>query len=437
MICALVVATLSLTQAPDGPPSMSAPADILGAVSATSHDGAVHVVVTAVRGEDGAAVAAHALVRRPGALVEWVTLPHPALPDAVIVQSADAIHLAYRRDDLGLDLVTVDGSGAEVARTDAGRLVPVGVLLDRDGAIAPAESWHGPCLGLPLACGSLLLVDFDRAATGAPYSTCDVVRPERLACGVDDWLDRARALARNGDAAGELLALEAAIDAAPTDPRAYRAMSRYHERRGDEDRRIACLALAVQRLHAQSDHQRPAAWRVGEPAALLVLEYVRAREERGGAREAHAALDVAAALYPSMEQVVLKRAELLIDEGLVDDAIRTLDLALAQVDASEGLADAYADVGRFLVEAEYDAHAIRFLEDAFVLGDRSEYLIRGLANATARLGEHDRAAAWLERLAEVWSGTLAREDDPDRRARGEERLAELRAEIAAQRSKAR
>jgi len=443
MICALAAASLVIPQAVDAPPPTApaapAPADVLGALSAASPDGTVHVVVTALRDGEGEPVAAHALVQRPGALVAWVALPRPTLPDAVVAESAQAIHLAYRRADLGLDLVTIDAAGAEVGRADTGSLVPVGAQVDVGAAIAAAESDHGPCIGLPLACGSLLLVDFDGGETaGALYSTCRVVRCERLACGAEEWLQRARDLSRAGDHAGELRALEAAIDAAPDDPRVYRAMSRYHERRGDDDRRIACLALALHRLHPRGEQsQRPAAWRVGAPEALLALEYVQARHDRGGAREAHAALDVAESLYPSMEQVVLKRAELLLEEGLVEDAVRVLDLALAQVDAGAGLAGAYADVGRFLVESSQDAHAIRFLEDAYVLGDRSEFLIRELAEATARLGEHDRAAEWLERLADAWSKTLAREDDPQRRVRGEERLAALRAEIAAQRALAR
>ncbi|MEO1699057.1 MAG: hypothetical protein AAFU73_17320 [Planctomycetota bacterium] len=391
-----------------------------------SPDGALRGVVTATSRADGTPLSAFALLQSERGFVEWRQLQRAEAPVDAVAVDADTLHLVYR-DDAALSLLTVGPAGSALAETTLDPLLPVAAHAHASAPFRAMPTAHGTCLAVPLECGSLALVHFDRSAPVQPYGLCDLLRPERFDCTADDWLARAREAERAGDVDAARRAHELAVETDPLDPRAYREWSLFLDRQHELDRRIACLALALDRLHERDD--RPTRWRVGTPEVRLVLDYVDARAERGGAREAHAALDVALDLYPGLGEAVLRRATLLLDEERDTDAVELFETSLAAVEPGSGLETAHADVGRFLLRERRPALALRFLEDAYALGDRSELLVRTLSRTSAELGDHDRAVLWLERLAAMWAKTLAEESNPRRRERGAERLAALEDEL--------
>lgn len=392
-------------------------------MQATSPDGDLQVVLVGAVANAPDARTTRALIARRGELVRWTTLPLEELPAALVVPDADTIHCLSQDDEL----LTLDATGVELARQPLAPLLPPLAVRDADTAVTFAYDAAGVCLAVPLECGRLALVQFhDDAAL--PYQVCSFIRPTRLACGAEAWLDQARALAREGDDDAALYAYEAAIESSPEDPRGYRELASFHDRRGDEEARLTSLRMAMDRLFLEASGPVTEEWRVGTPEARIALEYVEARRDHGGLGGAHMALDEALSLYPCMAQAVLMRAEMLLEEDDLDGAIDAFEVALSRL-GPEHLAAAHHDVGRFLQRHGCRKEALRYLEDAFALGDRSEFLLRGLADACEETGDHDRAAQWLGALRKRWQEIDNGESEPRRRARWTRRLAELDEEI--------
>lgn len=392
-------------------------------LEAASPDGTLQVVLVGAVANAPTARSTRALISKQGELVRWVELPLADLPEAVVVPDADTIHCVT---DDG-DVLTFDTHGASVATARLDGLLPPLASRDLATPITVAYDEHGPCLAVPLACGRLALVGF-HGSDEQQYQLCSFIRPSRLACGAEVWLDQARALARDGDVDAALYAYEAAIASSPEDPRGYRELASFHRRQGDDEARLASLRLAMDRLFLEADGPVTNEWRVGTKEARLAMDYVDATRDSRGDGEGHVALDETLDLYPCMAQAVFLRAEMLFEQGDDFGALAALEAALSGLDAS-CLAPAYHDVGRFLRRKERPVEAIRYFEDAFALGERSEYLFRSLAVLCEERGRYDRAAEWLGELRAQWRCVDNGDSEPERDRLWARRLEELDAEI--------
>ncbi len=392
----------------------------------------ISVTVVASRSDGEHARTVHALIRRPGELVSWIRLPFEDLPEAVFVISPfRTIYLTTSPDGLGF-LTAIDNAGRIVGQNDLHELLPARSLRTQD-PVSLVATPTGACLTVPLACGTLALVE---TGTGDPseaeegFQVCSVVLSDKHACGVDAWLTQAREMSRAGDTEAALYALEAAVETDPNDARGYRELAMFHRRRGEVQAQLDCLHTGVVRLHEEATGVADYDWQIGTPAARLTIDYVTAVRAAKDLDLAYEAVDLVMDLYPCMEQVVLFRAELFLEEGKLDEAIESLRLALGEVDPNSDLAAAYHDTGRFLCRHGNTEAAVIFLEDAYALGDQSEFLIRGLASASVKLGQPARAAEWLTVLAKRWRTAQNGESDSERAERASKRLTDLEAEIA-------
>ncbi len=393
-----------------------------------SPDGALRAVLVGAHINADVARTTHALVAQRGQLVQWVSLPFSDLPDAAVAPDSKTIHCLLRTA-AGDDVIdSIDpATGLSIGRIAVDPMLPMGAKRDRSMAVTVGYRGTAPCLAFPMACGTLALVEFD----AGEYEVCSFIRPTRLVCGADAWLEQARALASQGDCDAALYALETAIESDPADPRCYRELANFHGRQGDSTAKLVSLELGMERLFEGAGGAVTGSWRVGTPEARLALEYVAASKDIDGVPGAHQALDRAMSLYPCMAQAVFLRAELLFEADRPEEALLAIQGAVAQLDPNADLSDAYHDVGRFLIKHDRRIEALRYLEDAYALGERSEFLFRSLATICEEEGERERAATWLSELAKMWRSIHNGESEPGRNARGEARLAKLDAEIAA------
>ena len=412
------------TSCAEGPAS----ALVFGPLSATSPDGSLHVTIVASRSSGARPRSVHALIARPGTFVQWVLLPIEELPESVIAPDAETF-VCVQKDELDrTSLTTFDGDAHLTAQASLDSLMPAGARR-RDGSqITLAANDMGPCLAVPMDCGSVAFIEV-AVMPGHDYEVCSIELSPRLACGIDTWLARARDLARDGDAEAAQVALEAAIEAEPEDPRGYRQLARLHEKAGDHEAQLRCLQQGIDRIHADAKGIVTDRWQVGTPAAHLALEYVETTRDVFGDAQAHDALLQTMAFYPCMEQAILLYAELLLDAGQEEAALEALRRALARLSADADLAAANHDVGRFLRREGLGSAALEFLENAYALGQRSEFLIRGISDLHGEQGEPGRAAEWLAHLAEHWRESTNGDSELERRLRGYQRLAELELEI--------
>ncbi|MEM6569870.1 MAG: hypothetical protein AAF957_15780 [Planctomycetota bacterium] len=425
----MATATATATASAPAPPADALPQiDVLSPRQATSPDGSLSVTVVASSATPERPAGVHALVSRKDALVEWVPLPLDRLPEAVIAPDAERF-VCVERDARGAtSFSTFDASAQRTARARLDDLVPGGARRDPLAPITLAANDRGPCLAVPMSCGSVAFVEV-AVMPGHDYEVCGIDLSPRFACGIEAWLEQARELHREGDQHAERFALEAAIETEPDSARGYRAMARYFERTGDDEARVRCLRHGVDRVHAEVDGAVTERWQVGSPAARLVVEYAEAVRDAFGDEQAHEALDEVLGLYPCMEHAVLMRAELHFDAGDDRAALQSLYDALSRLSGEADVAAAYHDVGRFLSRMERQDQALAFLKDAYELGDRSEFLIRGIAGLYCQRDEHELAAEWLTRLADHWRTLSNGDSELERRLRGYQRLAELEKEI--------
>ncbi len=433
--------------APSVPPAEAqlrvSPALMYGPIKSAT--GATDTRVTVVASHDlrDASRSVHALIEKPGELVRWVSLPIEGIPEAAIVVAEDRFVCLSAPTLTGQTLTAFNLDGHLLADETLKDVLPDGAERTRD-PVSLISTLEGACLTVHLQCGTVALVEVDLPAPetddaplGASFAAeedpsfrvCSLVLSDKHACGVDAWLTQARQLDRAGDTEAAKYALEAAIETDPTDARGYRELAQFHRRRGEHGAQVDCLEAGVTRLHAGLQGIADDNWQVGSPAARLTVDYVTALQSSDDAQRASDALGRALELYPCMEQIVLLQAELLIDEGQVEAATDSLHLALGQLDPNADLAAAYHDVGRFLMRQRQPRPALRFLEDAFALGDESEFLLRGLADASLELNEPSRAADWLSRLASRWRSSKNGASGETRAERAEQRLNELDEEI--------
>lgn len=423
--CALALAVTAASQGRATGPDMEPRAALVRApLQASSPGGALSVVLVESVANAAAARSVGALVAARGDLVRWVALPLEELPDALVVPDAHTIHCVTADDRV----LTFDVEGRPVGAARLDDLLPVAGARDPGQPVGFAYDARGVSLAVPLLCGRLALVEF-HPADPEPYGVCTLIRPTRLVCGAEAWLEQARELTRQGDRGAALYALESAVAASPEDPRCYRELARFHDRSGDAEGRLACLRTGMERLFARAGGAVDEQWRVGTPEARLALEYVAASREAHGAAGAERALDLALGLYPCLSEAVLLRAELRLERGDEPGALAVLEDTLARL-APECLASAHHDVGRFLRRHGHTRGAIRFLEDAYALGERSEFLLRALAELSEEDGDPARAAEWLETLRRAWHGIDNGSTAPERDARWARRLDELDQEIA-------
>ncbi|MEM8709593.1 MAG: tetratricopeptide repeat protein [Planctomycetota bacterium] len=422
-----------------------------GPLVAESLQSSARITLVASRSSAAESRTVHALIEQPGKLVSWVKLPMTELPESALIVSDDRFVCVTRLASGDTELVTLDSSGKRHARTLLSGLLPDRAQRTEE-PVSLSATPMGPCLTVPLACGTLALVemtlDVPAATSTFPmtpavagsasvslaadpfFRVCSVILSTKHACGVDAWLAQARQLDRDGDAEAARFALEAAIETDPQDARGYRELAIFHRRRGAVQEQLSCLQTGVERLHADAIGHADDDWQVGTPAARLVLDYVQAAHKGDDVAMADEALHLALTLYPCMEQVVLLRAEALLEEGAPEAAVASLRAALAQLDPNADLAAATHDAGRFLRRKGCHADALLLLEDAFALGDDSDFLLRTLADVSIELDRPGRAAEWLTRLATRWRSAKNGESEASRSRRAEERLAELDDEIA-------
>lgn len=401
----------------------------LGPIMAVSPRGDMRVtVVASTMGSGQDTTSVRALLARPGQGVRWISLPFRELPSAIFVTQDHAIVCVVPTGPGVSDIVTLDPTG--VLQQSA----PLASVLPESSTLASGEPFQlvagaeGAALAVTLSCGTMALIDV--AAGGArDLTVCSLVLPPRHACGVDAWLEQARELARAGDKDAERFALEAALETAPMDPRPYRQLARFLGREGDPQGQIECLQKGLTRLHEGVEGAVTEHWRVGTPKARLAVEYVETARAVMGDAVAGDALDQTLTLYPCMEQAVLLQAELLLDADQPEAAEEFLFGALARLDADVDIAAAYHDVGRFLHRHGHSECALRFMRDAFALGNRSEYLLRSLADLHLCRSEADVAADYLSILADQWRATQNGGTEERRRLIGERRLQELELEI--------
>ena len=410
------------------------PALTFGPIKAATSVSGTRVTVVASHDLKDAGRSVHALVEKPGEMVRWVKLPLMQLPEAAFVVADDQFVCLGAITGDGQALTAFDLDGETIAERQLEDLLPVEAARTRD-PVSLVATPEGSSLTVHLQCGTVALVEVDLGTSAAvrsdeeAFRVCSLVLSDKHSCGVDAWLTQARQLDRSGDAAAAKYAFKAAIETDPTDARGYRELANFYRRRGEDDSRIQCLEAGVNRLHADLKGAADDKWQVGTPAARLTYDYIVALHAEGDSQRASKALTRALELYPCMEQVVLLQAELLIKDDAVDAAVETLHLALGQLDPNADLAAAYHDVGRFLLRNGQTQPALRFLEDAFALGDETEFLLRGLADASLELNEPSRAADWLTRLASRWRSAKNGSTGEARAERAEQRLQELDEEI--------
>ena len=221
---AMATATATATASAPAPPADALPQiDVLSPRQATSPDGSLSVTVVASSATPERPAGVHALVSRKDALVEWVPLPLDRLPEAVIAPDAERF-VCVERDARGAtSFSTFDASAQRTARARLDDLVPGGARRDPLAPITLAANDRGPCLAVPMSCGSVAFVEV-AVMPGHDYEVCGIDLSPRFACGIEAWLEQARELHREGDQHAERFALEAAIETEPDSARGYRAM---------------------------------------------------------------------------------------------------------------------------------------------------------------------------------------------------------------------
>lgn len=408
-----------------------APAEAYGPIIAQTAVPGARMTIVASRGAENRTV--HALIQKEGELVSWIRLPLRKLPEAAFLISNDRIICVGEAADGMTELLALDYRGAVQARRILDELLPLAGFRSEE-PLSLMMSPSGPCLGVPLTCGSMALVEAEgvdgKLDDAGDFHVCSVMLSDKLACGVDAWLDQARQLDRAGDPVAAKYALEAAIETDPGDARGYRELALFYRRRGDTALQLKSLQAGVTHLHAEATGVAADDWQVGTPAARLTLDYLKAVRVTKDKALTEDVLDMALDLYPCMEQVVLTRATVWIEQGEVGKAIASLRVALGQLDPNADLAAAHHDVGRFLKRNGQPEAALNFCEDAFALGDQSEFLLRGLAELSLELGRPERSAEWLTVLADRWRSVDRSDADTSRAERARVRLDELEHEIA-------
>lgn len=401
------------------------------ALSAASPSGTVSVVLSPpVSGAD----AAHALIARRGEFVQWVEVETPRFPDAIFAGDDGVLHCVAGGPTAEPIVFGLDAASGELLATAslADLLDQPGAKIDPGQVVAAQVAGGGEQLAVPMACGAIAFVDCSGASDEAiEYAICNAIPSPKHACGARSWLTQARDLERAGDMTAARFALEAAVETAPDDPEVYVALARFEGRRGDPDRRASCLLNAIRGLHAAADGAASERWRLGTAEARLVVEYTECVEEAGDRAALLAALDEMQGLYPCLDHLVLTRAACLLDDGRPEEARDAVDAVLQRLDPADDLAGAYGDVARFHERRGLLAEALAYYEDAYALGDRTEYLLRSLSKVSAAIGDNGRAVRWLELLRDQWSGAITTDTNERRRQRALDRLMGLEDEIAA------
>ena len=405
----------------------------LGPVKAARAGSDTRVTIVASHNLGDAERSVHALIEQPGDMVRWVSLPLKELPEGAFVVGRDRFVCLDAATNEDQKLRAFDVDGRFLAEHSLAELLPQGTQRTPD-PLALVATPDTARLSVFLQCGTVALIDVAQPESlgspdASPFHVCSVVLSDKHSCGIDAWLDQARKLDREGDEEATKYALEAAIETAPEDARGYRELARFYRQRDNGKSEIECLQAGVLRLHSNVTGSACDRWQVGTPAARLTVDYIHAVHEENGANIDSEALSTGLELYPCMEELVLLQAKLLMDEGQNDAAIKSLEYALARLDPNADLAAAYHDVGRFLLRRKQPKAALRFLEDAFALGDKTEFLLRGLADAELKMGQPGRAVDWLSLLATRWRSANTKENGVIRAQRAAERLANLEEEI--------
>ena len=282
------------------------------------------------------------------------------------------------------------------------------------------EAGREPALGQGADGATTLILPLDR----------EVLVEVNLASGAVDRRERAE----RRDSAASLEGLDAAVDADPTAPDAWAALTRALHREGEDERAREVLEEAVQTLHGGRTQPVSMRWSVTDPRARLTLNLYEERLTAGDAEGAHATLDDLERLYPCMEEAVLLRAELALgsaaDESsgyaAADEVLRgTIHL----LDGDEERAAAHVDAARFLEERGALEQAVQHLGEAVALGEDREIVLRTLARIEAARGNSLAAAVWLERLRARWENDLESLNDERRRASCAERIERITSEI--------
>ncbi|WP_145194369.1 hypothetical protein [Planctomycetes bacterium Poly30] len=415
-------------------PGEPAAAQAYGPLIAHSMVPGTNVTIVASRGSKTEARRVHALRQERGKLVTWVRLPFTQLPEAAFVLDGQRTLYLCPAQGGKTDIVLLDHSGTEIVRQSLEALLPPGVRRSEvPASLMPTPT--GASLGVPLLSGSMALVelgvDHRPGTSPSEFEVCSVILSDKYACGVEAWLEQARQLDRAGDAEAARFALDAAIETDPMDARGYRELAHFYRRQDLTAQQLNTLRTGVTRLHAKVLGVADDDWQVGTPAARLTLDYLNAARATDDPELVTDVMDLALRLYPCMEQLVLTRAEFWIGEGETTKAIDSIRAALGQVDPNGDLAAAHHDAGRFLRRKGLTEAALHFCEDAYALGDHSEFLLRGLADISVELNKPERAVEWLSLLAERWRSELESVSDGTRNERAQSRLRVLEEEIAA------
>ena len=80
---------------------------------------------------------------------------------------------------------------------------PGGARRDPLAPITLAANDRGPCLAVPMSCGSVAFVEV-AVMPGHDYEVCGIDLSPRFACGIEAWLEQARELHRAGDQHAQL-----------------------------------------------------------------------------------------------------------------------------------------------------------------------------------------------------------------------------------------
>ncbi|MDG1051433.1 MAG: tetratricopeptide repeat protein [Planctomycetota bacterium] len=425
-LVAAVAMTAGLAPAID---QQHAAAVVLPATSVASPSGKVRVTVVEGRANAPLALSVRALVVQPGALASWVTLPLTEIPQRLIVPDDQSI-LCVEGPSGSRRVVELDLGGKVLRSQSLTSLLPDAGSLTAPGSMDLVFSDSGPCLAVELGHHEAALIGVGAAHAGR-FEVCSIIAYGSPQQSVADWLRKSRDLLRTGDDVGARVALESARRDHPTDPRVYQQLARLHESAGDPMAQLHCLQEGLLKSHGASGQAITNDWQVGTPEARLVVELVETTRQVHGDAEASRTLGEALTLYPCMEQAVILRAELLFASGGPDEAIASLERALAALEGSDESSAAMHDIGRFLQEQGRDEEALTYMNRAFQKGGFSEFLIRDIAELHLQAGQSTLAARWLTKLADHWASVANGSSGVDRALRGHRRLAELRREIEA------
>ena len=312
-------------------------------------------------------------------------------------------------------LVWLDADGdlaGLVSGTDLGTLAP-------DRAVIWSDEGGRAVFIVPQVDGSQRQVD---SATGRVEERPPSVTNRALAA--------ASEATRTGDHAAAAQALRSAVDADPTDPEAWRALSRALERSGDDAAARAALARGMQTLHGARLTPVSTEWRVVDPRARVALELVAQRERAGEHAAALQALEEALRLYPCMDEAVLRHAAEVRRSRGVDAADEELRRAIARLACPRAQASAHIDAARFHERERAYLYTRAHLYAALALGEDREATLRSLADVEVALVNPCEARAVLQRLHARWVADFDAATDIRRREYAAARLVRLEHELA-------